>query len=195
MSTCNSQYDFMSYQNKAVIFQHLPVGSICSSSSFTLQSHVAEKQQASPKVLLEVLDKLKRKPVPLHHSYTKIRVALVLVPRAVPINTFPCTTCTFRHFLATKCTTCCVICQFPYFILYYLTCKQHYSFSLQAKLHLFLIPVLGNFLNKCHCKIPVQFNVCKSLHLFCSLHSHSLYKHLTLSLHYNSCFPNTVTHQ
>ena len=30
---------------------------------------------------------------------------------------------------------------------------------------------------------------------FCSLHSHSLHKHLTLSLHYNSCFPNTVIHQ
>jgi len=30
---------------------------------------------------------------------------------------------------------------------------------------------------------------------FCSLHSHSLHKHLTLSLHYKTCFPNTFIHQ
>jgi len=53
-----------------VPFQHLPVGSICNSSAFALQSHAAKKQHDSPQDLLEVSDKLKGKEVPLQHSYT-----------------------------------------------------------------------------------------------------------------------------
>jgi len=60
----------MVYQNTMVLLQHLLVGSVCNSSSFEVQSHVAEEQQASPQGLLEISGNVKREPVPLQHSYT-----------------------------------------------------------------------------------------------------------------------------